>query len=92
MPIPKADDLDYKEIQGGRPTVEKKGNLTTIIHDYEGGSGIVVTSHIDHGTVVMETERGPREFSVDLLRRFHGEPCEKQSRMSSGEAYPRRKV
>lgn len=92
MAIRKATKEDYEEIQGGMPTVEKQGKLTIVNHDYEGGNNMHVASHIDHGTVILQTKKGPVEFIVDLLRRFHGDPCEQQSRSVGGEGYPRTKV
>lgn len=87
--VPQADEEDYVERQGGVPTVEKKGKSTTIIHDYEGGEGMRVANAVDYGTVILNTSRGPREFKVNLLREFHGGPCEKQSLSMGGEGYPR---
>jgi len=87
--IPPANDEDYKEIQGGRPERTDKGNLTTYTHNYPGGEGMRVTSHINHGTVTISTSRGDREFPVDEVRAFHGEPCEKSSRNVGGDGYDR---
>jgi hypothetical protein len=33
-----------------------------------------VRSHIDHGTVVIDTSKGPLRFNVDKLDCFHGKP------------------
>lgn len=63
-----------------------------ITHEYDQGEGMQVASHVDHGTVIIETKHGPREFLVDLLRKFHGEPCETQSAMVGGDGYPRLKI
>ncbi len=87
--IPPAEPADYVTIQGGYPQVRKEGKLTVITHNYPLGKGMVVRSHIDHGTVILNTPRGFREFKIDLLRQFHGEPCERQSRRVGGEGYDR---
>lgn len=92
MPILPAQPEDYVEIQGGMPKVEQDGKLTVVTHDYEEGEGMVVKSHLDHGTVILKTSNGDREFKVDLLKMFHGDPCEAQSRKVGGEGYPRMKV
>lgn len=81
-----ATEEDYIRIQGGMPKVEKRGKLTIITHDYEGGEGMIVTSHIDHGTVIL----GNKECKIDLLRDLHGKPCEGQSRSMGGEGYDRK--
>jgi hypothetical protein len=78
--VPIATEEDYMQIQGGKPAVTTKGELTVVTHNYPGGDGMQVSSHIDHGMVVIDTPNGPREFEVDLLRQFHGDPCEKQSK------------
>lgn len=83
--IKPATEEDYIKIQGGMPKVTKENGLTVITHDYEGGDGMRVRSHIDHGQVVIDN----KEFRVDLLRKFHGNPCEKQSRSIGGESYER---
>ena len=62
-----------------------ENGLTVVTHDYEGGDGMVVRSHIKHGTVIING----KEFKVDLLRQFHGEPCETNSRKIGGEGYER---
>jgi len=87
----KATPEDYKEVQGGMPKVKQEGKLKVVVHDYPEGEGMVVRSHIDHGTVYLETKEGKvKEFEVDLLRRFHGEPCERESRKIGGAGYERR--
>lgn len=89
MNIPIANNEDYVEIQGGVPKISKRGKLTVVTHDYDEGGGMQVASHIDHGTVILETKKGARLFNVDWLKQFHGEPCEAQSRKVGGEGYPR---
>lgn len=89
MPVPIASEEDYVTVQGGMPKVEQRGKASIITHDYEGGEGMVVTGSKDYGTVILDTPHGPREFRVNLLRRFHGDPCEGQSRSIGGEGYPR---
>lgn len=89
--VPKATEEDYIEIQGGVPKVSREGKIKTVIHDYPKGEGMIVRSHIEHGTVNLNTSRGSREFKIDLLKQFHGDPCEKQSRSSGGEGYERGK-
>lgn len=89
--IPRATEEDYIEIQGGKPSVKKEGGLVIVTHDYEGGSGMVVKSHIDYGTVNLTTQSGTKNFRVELLEEFHGGPCEKQSQIAGGGRYPRKK-
>jgi len=89
--FPEATEEDYIEVQGGIPQVTKKGKLTVVTHDYTGGDGMIVSSHIDHGTVTIPTSTGPKEFKVDLLKRFHGDPCQTQSNKVGGASYPRKK-
>ena len=52
---------------------------------------MVVKSHIDHGTAIIDTPEGPREFNVDELRDLHGKPCEAKSRRMGGKGYNRNK-
>lgn len=91
LKISEATIQDYIEIQGGMPSVSKKDKLIIVEHDYPEGDGMIVTSHIDHGTVILNTSRGNREFQIDLLRQFHGEPCESESKKLGGEGYQRKK-
>ena len=49
-----------------------------------------VTSHIDHGTVNLNTPDGVKEFNVDELKKFHGDPCEGASRKVGGRGYDRK--
>src|SRR4030043_996738 len=70
--VPKATPADYEAIQGGIPNVSQEGDLKVVTHDYPGGEGMTVKSHIDHGTINMQTPDGTKEFEVDLLRQFHG--------------------
>ena len=88
--FPEASEADYIKIQGGRPKVSKNGELTTVTHDYPGGEGMTVKSHIDHGVVNLRTENGIKQFNVDELRQFHGNPCERQSKKSGGQGYDRK--
>lgn len=90
--VSKASEEDYIEIQGGKPTVKENGKSRTIIHNYEGGEGMTVTGAVDYEPVILMTTRGPREFDTNLLRQFHGDPCEKQSLSLGGEGYPRSRV
>lgn len=78
--IKPATEEDYIKIQGGMPKVIVENGITTVTHDYEGGDGMIVRSHIDHGTTYIDG----KEFKIDLLRQFHGDPCEKQSRKVGG--------
>ncbi len=87
--LPLATKEDYLEIQGGMPKVEQRGKLKVVTHNYGEGGGMIVRSHIDQGTVVLETARGPRLFDANLLREFHGKPCETQSLRMAGEGYAR---
>lgn len=83
--VPPATEEDYIKLQGGKPRVEVQDGLTVITHNYEGGDGMVVRSHINHGTVTING----KEFKVDLLREFHGIPCEINSRRIGGSGYDR---
>lgn len=87
--LQKASEEDYVEIQGGYPNYFMDGKLIVVHHDYPKGEGMIVRSHRDQGTIVMETSRGPREFNANLIRQFHGTPCENQSIKIGGEGYPR---
>ena len=89
-PVAKAGKEDYEQVQGGMPTVRQEGNLKVVTHNYPGGEDMEVRSHIDHGTVDLTVEGKTKEYEVDLLKKFRGEPCEAQSRRSGGEGYPRR--
>ncbi|MEK7188717.1 MAG: hypothetical protein AAB685_02605 [Patescibacteria group bacterium] len=89
LKIPKATKEDYIAEQGGMPEVARRGKLTIVTHNYPGGKGMVVSSHINHGKVTLDTPNGSIEFKADLLRRFHGLPCETQSLRNGGESYPR---
>jgi hypothetical protein len=84
--IKPATEEDYIKIQGGMPKVEIENGITVITHDYKDGDKMVVRSHIDHGTTYIDG----KEFKIDLLRKFHGDPCEKQSRSIGGEGYERK--
>lgn len=53
---------------------------------------MVVRSDVYYGTVVLNTSKGAREFEVGLLRKFHGDPCEIESRLHGGDCYPRRRI
>lgn len=88
--IPLAHDEDYIYLQGGKPTVRQEGKLKVVTHGYENGNGMEVRSHIDYGTVIIDTPKGPRVFDANLIRSIHGEPCETQSRKNGGESYPRK--
>ena len=88
--FPKATEKHYIEIQGGIPKVSKEGNLTIVEHNYPEGEGMIVRNHIDHGTVILETKDGTREFKVDYLKKYHGNPFEKQSRKIGGKGYDRK--
>jgi len=83
--VPPATDEDYIKLQGGKPQVKIENGLTVVTHNYEGGDGMVVRSHINHGTVTING----KEFEVDLIRKHHGEPCEINSRMIGGKGYDR---
>ena len=90
---PSARPEDYIEIQGGVPSIEKQGKLSVVIHDYEGGDGMEVRGKNikKYGTVDLTLSNGEvRRFQVGLLRQFHDEPCEGQSRRLGGEGYDRR--
>ncbi|OGC93234.1 hypothetical protein A2899_00265 [Candidatus Amesbacteria bacterium RIFCSPLOWO2_01_FULL_49_25] len=90
--IPEAGLPDYVARQGGMPTVETRGKLTIIIHDYPSGGGLVVTSHhsVEHyGTAILQGDNALRLFLVALLREFHGDPCERQSLTNGGHPYDR---
>lgn len=89
--IPAATEKDYKKIQGGRPEVTKEDGLTTVTHNYPGGEGMKVRSHIDHGTTIINTPEGPKSFNIDELRDLHGKPCEARSRKIGGKGYDRSK-
>ncbi len=81
---PDVDDYGLTEqewiaAQGGRPTVTTRGKLNVITHDYPGGDGMEVASHIpleNRGSTFIEIAGKLLMFPVGLLRRFHGEPCE----------------
>lgn len=86
---------DWLDVQGGKPKVDKQGQLTVITHDYPGGNGMVVTSHKsveEYGTVNItlgKFMKRTRSFPIALLRQFHGEPCERESLKNGGEGYDR---
>lgn len=59
-------------------------------YNYPGGENMIVRSRLAPDTVTLFVEgKGPREFRADLLRKFHGEPCEQRSRSMGGEGYDR---
>ena len=77
---------DYTKLQGGIPEVKIEDGLTVVTHKYPKGEGMEVRSHIDHGTVIINNTK----FKVDLLRKFHCEPCEKNSKLVGGKGYDRK--
>jgi len=86
--VKKATTIDYILFQGGKPTIEQRGDgLWHIKHAYREDQAEVVT-HISpnqRGTVIIEGV----EYQVSLLWRFEGAPCERQSKMVNGEGYSR---
>ncbi len=76
----------------GKPRVTREGNLTKIIYP----DGTTITSHKsveDYGFVLMLVKGIGQVLMlpVALVRTFHGDPCEKQSRLAGGDGYPRKK-
>lgn len=85
----KATKADYEAIQGGMPEIEKKGPLTIVKHNYPGGEGMQIPSHEDYGEVTLEINGKPVAFNANLLREFHGKPCERESAKTGSGRYPR---
>lgn len=89
--------MDWFAVQGGKPTVSQENGLTVICHDYPDGKGMVVKSHHDvdyYGLTPMGIgifHHRTKDFPVALLRKFHGEPCEQQSRKHGGDSYDRKR-
>ena len=88
--FPEATSEDYKKIQGGKPTVTEKDGVFTITHNYPGGEGMVVRSRMKPETVTLTVDGNPKEFRADLLKQFHGNPCETHSLSVGGEGYDRK--
>ena len=84
--IRQASEADYTKIQGGIPTVHKDSEITIITHNYPGGQGMEIRTTHNYEPVIIDGV----EYNTNLLRRFHGEPCEKQSFMLGGHGYPRK--
>ena len=90
---------DWVSLQGGEPRVEvakrKDGVpiLFNIVHDYEGGDGMIVPTHVGlyerMGTTLFELAGRIVEFEVAKVRALHGEPCEARSVRNGGEGYRR---
>lgn len=90
---PNAEPHHYTEIQGGYPLVFREGNINIVHHNYPAGDGMLVRTHNpleSYGTAILNTSDGPRTFQAALLRQFHGEPCERASRVQGGKGYERR--
>jgi len=84
---------DYKEKQGGIPTIYELPKQTIIIYDYPEGNGAIVDSHKtveEYGTVRHKTQSGDiKLFACALLWEHHGQPCENQSQQGAGGIYKR---
>lgn len=90
MKILKATTQDYIDLQGGEPSIKRRNGLFHIRHNYSGGQGTHVVTHINpasRGTVVIDG----KEFEVAKLLRFEGGPCQRLSSLAGGEGYNRRK-
>ena len=88
------DDNKWTSLQGGKPKVSKEGSLTVVTHNYPQGGGMVVRSHIPverYGTVKIMVSGTSIEVPAALVRRLHGEPCERTSIRAGGEGYKRDK-
>ncbi len=87
----KATLADWEKVQGGKPTVTTENGATKVVHNYEGGEGMVVPTMSKQlkETVTLDLDGQSVEFPVALLRRFHGEPCETRSRRQGGKGYER---
>jgi hypothetical protein len=84
---------DWKSLrQGGKPRVYKDGDLTVVVHDYEGGSRRKIRSMKtveEHGTVILNIKGKFIEFPIALIEDFHGIPCETESIKVGGDKYER---
>lgn len=89
MPIKKATEEDYIKLQGGMPEVyqDEKG-LWHVYHKYDEDDPINIVSH-KNPLEGQEINIGGKLYSASLLRRFHGDPCEKNSRKLRGYGYSR---
>lgn len=87
MPTPE----EWSALQGGKPTVERRGGMNYIVHDYEGGDGMVVPTHnLNMGKVLFNVLGRVVTFPIALVRALHGAPCESRSRQMGGDSYDRR--
>jgi len=86
LKIRKANKNDYEKFQGGIPEVTKDGEITVITHKYPGGEGMEIRTRENYEPVII----GGVEYNTNLLRKFHGDPCEKQSLLVGGHGYPRK--
>lgn len=84
--VRKATKDDYEKFQGGIPEVTKDGSITIITHQYPRSEGMVIRTRQNYEPVII----GGVEYNTNLLRKFHGDPCEKQSRLAGGQGYPRK--
>lgn len=91
MEIFKPTVEDWVKVQGGKPEVSVQGQITTVIHSYDRGEGMVVRGHNveDMGSVRKLIEGRIVEFPTFMLRAFHGLPCEKRSLRAGGSRYSR---
>lgn len=90
---------DWIELQGGEPRVEVAKRrlglpiLYNVIHDYEGGDGMIVPTHKrlfkSMGTTLYEIAGRVVEFQTVKVRALHGEPCEARSVRNGGGRYGR---
>lgn len=87
----KATIADYVQLQGGRPKVENIDGLWHITHLYREDAPEIIThiSPTERGTVTLSDGI---TYEVVYLWNFEGKPCERQSNISGGEGYSRRKL
>ncbi len=80
-----ADENDWIALQGGKPIIRhKKGELYTIVHNYQnrhGGTGAVVPTFNpkSYGTIRLLINNHTIEVPIALVWKFHGLPCELRS-------------
>ena len=86
------DENEWVSLQGGKPDVSNQGALTIIKHNYPKGEGMVVRSHIaveEYGTVKIMVNGTSIEVPAALVKRLHGDPCERISIRAGGSGYDR---
>lgn len=84
---------DWREVQGGKPEIVfKSDKLCYVIHRYENkrdpsGTGAVIPTSINEvrgwggkKTLTMDIKGRQVEFPIAMLWKFHGKPCENNSK------------